>query len=70
MLRNLWRYEFSRARYVWFEPGSQGQIPWTNSLYAYFKSHYRLIGLPYGHSLHDVPEGGIYAMRSASHHPT
>ncbi len=67
-VRDLWRYDFARARYVWFEPGSQGQIPWTNSLYAYFTSHYRLIGLPYGRGPHDVPGGGIYARRSAPQH--
>ncbi|HEV2931597.1 MAG TPA: glycosyltransferase family 87 protein [Streptosporangiaceae bacterium] len=67
-VRDLWRYDFARARYVWFEPGSQGQIPWTNSLYAYFNSHYRLIGLPYGRGPHDVPGGGIYARRSAPQH--
>jgi Glycosyltransferase family 87 len=64
-VRDLWRYDFARARYVWFEPGSQGQIPWTDSLYAYFTSQYRLIGLPYGRGLHDVPGGGIYVHRSA-----
>ena len=68
-IRDLWRYDFARARYVWFEPGSQGQIPWTESLYAYFKSHYRLIGLPYGRGLPDVPEGGIYAHRPVPSHP-
>ena len=68
-LRDLWRYDFARARYVWFEPGSQGQIPWTNSLYAYFKRHYRLIGLPYGRGFGNVPKGGIYEQRSALPHP-
>ena len=65
-IRDLWRYDFARARYVWLAPGSQDEIPWTDSLYAYFKSDYRLIGLPYGPGLHDVPAGGIYAHRSAA----
>jgi len=56
----MWRSEFSRVRYVWIEAGSKGQIPWTPALYAYFASHFRLIGLRFGHGL---PKGGIYVRR-------
>ena len=59
-VRAMWRSEFSRVRYVWIEAGSKGQIPWTPALYAYFASHFRLIGLRFGHGL---PKGGIYARR-------
>jgi hypothetical protein len=64
-VRALWRSDFSRVRYVWIDPGSQGQIPWTPALYAYFKSHFRLIGLAFGHGASDAPKGGIYARRPA-----
>jgi hypothetical protein len=59
----LWSAEFARARYVWLETGSQGQIPWTAALYAYFTSHFRLLGLINGPSVHDSPEGGLYVRR-------
>jgi hypothetical protein len=55
---------FARARYVWLETGSQGQIPWTHGLYEYFSNHFRLIGLA---SIHpgskNVPRGGLYIQR-------
>jgi alpha-1,2-mannosyltransferase len=59
----LWNAEFARAPYVWLETGSQGQIPWTAALYAYFTSHFRLLGLVSGPGAHDVPEGGLYVRR-------
>jgi hypothetical protein len=59
-VRALWRSDLSRVRYVWFAPGSVAQIPWTRALYAYFTSHFRLIGLAFGHG---QPKGGIYARR-------
>jgi alpha-1,2-mannosyltransferase len=63
-LRAVWLSDFSRAPYVWIEAGSKGQIPWTPALYAYFKSHFRLIGLVFGHSGRYAPRGGIYARRA------
>jgi len=59
----LWYAGFTRASYVWLETGSQGQIPWTPALYAYFTSHFRLLGLVNGAGAHDVPEGGLYIRR-------
>jgi alpha-1,2-mannosyltransferase len=59
----LWRAEFARAPYVWLETGSQGQIPWTASLYDYFTAHFRLLGLVNGPGAHDVPKGGLYVRR-------
>jgi hypothetical protein len=62
----LWSAQFARAPYVWLETGSQGQIPWTPALYAYFTSHFRLLGLVNGPGVpgaHDVPEGGLYVRR-------
>ena len=62
----LWSAEFARAPYVWLETGSQGQIPWTPALYAYFTSHFRLLGLVNGPGVPgapDVPEGGLYVRR-------
>jgi alpha-1,2-mannosyltransferase len=59
----VWRSAFSRARYVWLLTGSQGQIPWTAALYAYFTSHFKLVGLVNGPGAHDVPEGGLYVRR-------
>lgn len=59
----VWHSAFPRARYVWLETGSQGQIPWTAALYAYFNSHFKLIGLVNGPGAHDVPEGGLYVRR-------
>ncbi len=57
----LWQSAFGQAGYVWLETGSEGQIPWTAGLYAYFTSHFRLVGLVNGPGSHDVPEGGLYA---------
>jgi len=59
----LWRADFAHAPYVWFESGSQGQIPWTPALYAYFTTHFKLLGLVNGPGAHDVPEGGLYVRR-------
>ena len=59
----LWSAEFARAPYVWLETGSQGQIPWTASLYDYFTDHFRLLGLVNGPGAHDVPKGGLYVRR-------
>jgi alpha-1,2-mannosyltransferase len=59
----LWRTDFAHAPYVWFESGSQGQIPWTPALYAYFTTHFRLLGLVNGPGEHDVPEGALYVRR-------
>jgi alpha-1,2-mannosyltransferase len=59
----LWSAELARAPYVWLESGSQGQIPWTAALYAYFTSHFRLLGLVNGPGAHNVPEGGLYVRR-------
>ena len=59
----VWHSAFAQARYVWLLTGSQGQIPWTAALYAYFTSHFKLIGLVNGPGAHDVPEGGLYVRR-------
>jgi alpha-1,2-mannosyltransferase len=59
----VWRSAFSDAQYAWIQPGSQGQIPWTASLYAYFTSHFRLVGLVNGPGSRDEPKGGLYARR-------
>jgi len=59
----LWSAEFARVPYVWLETGSQGQIPWTASLYDYFTDHFRLLGLVNGPGAHDVPKGGLYVRR-------
>jgi alpha-1,2-mannosyltransferase len=62
----VWRSGFERASYVWLLTGSQGQIPWTRSLYQYFLVHYRLIGLgSRDGSSSDVPPAGIYVRRAA-----
>ena len=63
----LWRseFEFPRARYVWLGIYSQGQIPWTPALEAYFKSHFRPLGLLNGPSGRHVPAGGLYIRRPA-----
>ena len=61
----FWRSGFQRASYVWLVTGSQGQIPWTHSLYQYFLVHYRLIGLGSRHdSSRNVPPSGIYVRRA------
>ena len=59
----VWHTAFSDAQYAWIQTGSQGQIPWTASLYAYFTSHFRLVGLVNGPGSRYVPEGGLYARR-------
>jgi alpha-1,2-mannosyltransferase len=64
----LWDKEFSRAHYVWLETGSQGQIPWTPALYAYFNREFRLIGLVNGPGGHNVPQGGLYVRRAPPTH--
>jgi len=56
-----WQSWFTRARYVWLETGSQGQLPWTHGLFEFFSHHFRLIGLGGGRSgLANVPRGGLY----------
>jgi hypothetical protein len=60
----LWYAELGRAHYVWLETGSQGQIPWTPALYAYFSQNFRLIGLVNGPRGHHIPKGGLYTRRS------
>jgi hypothetical protein len=59
----VWRTAFSDAQYAWIQTGSQGQIPWTASLYAYFTSHFRLVGLVNGPGSLDTPKGGLYVRR-------
>jgi alpha-1,2-mannosyltransferase len=59
----MWQSAFSSTRYVWLESGSQGQIPWTPELYAYFSRHFRLIGLVNGPGSRYAPEGGLYVRR-------
>ena len=60
----VWQSGFARAGYVWLEAGSQGEIPWTHGLHAYFSSHFRLIGLA---SIQpgrgNIPRGGLYIRR-------
>ena len=51
------------ASYVWLEWANQGRIAWTPALYAYFTSHFRLLGVVDGSGAHDVPEGGLYVRR-------
>jgi hypothetical protein len=60
---SLWSAQFARASYVWLEPGSQGQIPWTAALYDDFTHQFRLLGLATGSGARDVPEGGLYVRR-------
>jgi hypothetical protein len=59
----MWQSAFSRARYVWLVTGSQGQIPWTAQLSAYFSHHFRLVGLVNGPGSRYAPEGGLYVRR-------
>ncbi len=59
----LWRSQFAAASYVWLEWDNQGRIAWTPALYAYFTSHFRLLGVVDGSGAHDVPEGGLYVRR-------
>jgi hypothetical protein len=60
----LWRADFGRARYVWLETGSQGQIFWTPALYRYFTAHFRPLGLTNGPGARDVPRGALYIYRT------
>ena len=62
----LWRSQFAAASYVWLEWDNQGRIVWTPALYAYFTSHFRLLGVVDGSGAHDVPEGGLYVRRYAA----
>ncbi len=56
-----WRDWFGRAAFVWLQPGSEGRIPWTPSLYRWFTGHFRLIGLASTERpARDVPRGGLY----------
>ncbi len=56
----LVRSAFSRARYVWLEPG---QIDWTRALRGYFERHFRLIGLVNSPRTPFAPAGGLYIER-------
>jgi hypothetical protein len=58
----LWQATLARAGYVWLTSSTVAQIPWNAGLAAYFRRHFRLIGLagqpvpwPY------VPPPGLYA---------
>ena len=60
----VWQLAFEHAEYVWLI-GNNGytgaRIAWTPALYAYFTSHFRLIGLPSSfRGRGNVPRGGIY----------
>jgi hypothetical protein len=63
----VWQLAFEQAEYVWLI-GNNGytgaRIAWTPALFAYFVSHFRLIGLassfPGGGN---VPRGGLYVRR-------
>jgi alpha-1,2-mannosyltransferase len=61
--RSLVRRAFSFARFVWLVPG---QIAWNGSLYRFFESHFRLLGLRGGggNAAASTPANGLYA---ASH---
>ena len=59
----LWRSQFAAASYVWLEWDNQGRIAWTPALYAYFTSHFRLLGVVNGSGAGNVPEGGLYVRR-------
>jgi alpha-1,2-mannosyltransferase len=64
----VWQLAFQRAGYVWLI-GNNGftgaRIAWTPALYAYFVSHFRLIGLPSSFpGSGTVPRGGLYIRKS------
>jgi alpha-1,2-mannosyltransferase len=61
-----WQRQFAAASYVWLEWNSQGRIPWTPALYAYFTSHFRLLGLIGGRGAANVPEPGLYGRRTVA----
>jgi hypothetical protein len=60
----VWQAAFSRAQYVWLvgNGGYTGaRIVWTPALYAYFVSHFQLLGFPGGFpGGSGVPAGGLY----------
>ena len=60
----LWQADLERAEYVWLTSGTAAQIPWTPRLYAYFRDHFRLIGLAWPHwssqSGPFLPRPGLY----------
>jgi hypothetical protein len=64
----VWQQAFQQADFVWLI-GNNGytgaRIAWTPALYAYFVSHFQLIGLASSYpGLKDVPRGGLYLRRS------
>jgi hypothetical protein len=64
----VWQQAFEQAEYVWLI-GNNGytgaRIAWTPALYAYFETHFRLIGLPSSYlGVGNVPRGGLYIRRS------
>jgi len=65
----VWLRALKQAEYVWLVGNGYGftgaRIAWTPALYAYFVSHFRLIGLPGSfRGAGDVPGGGLYIRRS------
>ena len=63
----VWQLAFQHAEYVWLI-GNNGytgaRIAWTPGLFAYFVSHFRLIGLASSFpGAGDVPRGGLYVRR-------
>ena len=60
-----WQTWFAHAHYVWLVSADlKGEIPWTHSLYSYFASHFRLVGLASRHPGHgNVPRRGLYERR-------
>jgi hypothetical protein len=60
----LWESDMAHAQYVWLTENTGGQMPWTNQLYTYFTSNFRLIGLTPSHwAVPGVPRPGIYVHR-------
>ena len=63
----VWQLAFQQAEYVWLI-GNNGytgaRIAWTPGLFAYFVSHFRLIGLASSFpGVGNVPRGGLYVRR-------
>jgi len=63
----VWQLAFQHAEYVWLI-GNNGytgaRIAWTPGLFAYFVSHFRLIGLASSFpGAGNVPRGGLYVRR-------
>jgi alpha-1,2-mannosyltransferase len=61
-VRQVWQSSLEHAGYVWITDDTTNQVPWDAQLLAYFRAHFRLVGLRATIPLLNpaVPQVGLY----------